>query len=1410
MTKEHIIASFPVNLAPHSLEVAKKRYLKHDLEGNVVETPEEMFYRVAEYIACADFKYGASEETVSSLIEEFYQILALQKFCPGGRALYEAGNRHTGQLSSCFVIPIETDSIESIFTTLHDAAIVQKNNGGTGFDFSPIRQKGASVNGMPHVAAGPVHYIRTFDQAFSQILQGGKRHGGNMGVLRVDHPDILEFIHLKNQSGGVKNFNISVGITREFMERVRNDESYDLCDPTTKNAVGTLRAREVFDLIVKKACECADPGLIFLDEIEEKNPTPNLFRIAATNPCGEEPLGPYESCNLASVNLVKHVQNKEIQWDDLEKTVQKGIHFLDNMIDQSEFPLQKIRDAVSQTRKLGLGIMGFGQMLFELGIPYNSNEAISLCEEIMRFVEGKSIEESFRLAEERGAFPAYPGSRWEKEGLQIRNATLTSIAPTGTISILANTSSGIEPVFSLVTKRKMFYETNGNHSGGVAASVVDPIFERVARSRGFYSEELMERIAEVGTIQHMEDIPEDVRKVFVTTHDIQYQWHVKMQAAAQRWTDAAVSKTINFPHDATEEDVRRAYILAYELHCKGITIYRDGSKNEQVLSTGTTNNSRGTEFCASTKQNLLTPNALTVLEKRALLKNEKGEVIETPEECFRRVAHAIAGMEDLYEVREERKKEIEEKFYKMLSLLEFIPGQALRNAGSDLTLSACLVLPIEDSIESIMQTSMENVIAHKATCGTGFNFSLLRRKGAQVGNIGPIAAGPVSFMYAISIAQKTVQTKGGRGQGSMGILNVNHPDIREFISCKDADDGSFDNMNISVGVTDVFMEALRKGEKYDLQEPSTGEVVSQRDAKEMFDEIVHHAWRTGDPGLIFVDRMNQDNPTPHLGKIMSTNPCGEQPLLPYETCNLGSIVLSRMLKDENGKKIVDWEKLSETIYYAVRFLDNSIDANKYPLKKIEEMSKKTRRIGLGVMGYADMLIAMGISYNSAEAIETAESVMKFVTEKAREASVRIAEEKGAFPEFPRSIWKDKGFLNLRNSAITTIAPTGYTSIVANCSSGVEPLFALAFSRENSMGGHNQMEIHEGFEKIAKERGFYSEELMNRVLEEGSIQKIDGIPDDVKKIFVTSHDIEPEWDVRVQAAFQKYTDNAVSKTINFRNSATVEDVAKVYTFAYETGCKGITIYRDGSKKTQVLNKGTKKTENQKTEIQVSEEKTLSTHTPIRIEARPRPEAVPGVTYEIKTGYGDLYVTINHDTQGEMFEVFATIGRTGGVFAAKSEAICRMISLALRSGIQPNAIIKQLRGIRGPMPTWTKRGMVLSIPDAIAQIMQEDLETHQTKLDLDFHAVKEEVIKKEILADKEVKKIRETELQSASSFLDSVMVAPQEPVVKQEKRHAPSTRSIAAIGISPECPDCATILEFSEGCMTCRACGYSKCG
>ncbi|NQV00102.1 MAG: adenosylcobalamin-dependent ribonucleoside-diphosphate reductase, partial [Parcubacteria group bacterium] len=692
----------------------------------------------------------------------------------------------------------------------------------------------------------------------------------------------------------------------------------------------------------------------------------------------------------------------------------------------------------------------------------------------------------------RGILPAYKGSKFEKKKLKVRNATITTIAPNGTISMVGNTSSGVEPVFSLFSARRTFFESGSENKASKTLIFIDPAFEEIAKREGFYSEKLIEKLQEHGSLQKIDEVPDKYKKIFVTAHDVSYEWHVKIQAAAQAYTDNAVSKTINFPQSAKLEDVKKAYVMAYELGCKGITVYRDGSKQEQILNAGKIKEKKAEppieireEKNLKTKINL-TDNALTVLEKRALRKDENGELLETPEELFRRVAKFIASADKKYPGYKGEVKETEEKFYKMMSRLEFISGQSLRNAGDrKLTLSACFALPIEDSIESIMKIMSENVMVHKSTCGTGINFSKLRSKNSPVGSTQEMASGPVSFMKAFDQTQDTIKTKGGRKQGSMVILNIDHPDIEEFIKAKD-DGISLSNFNISVGMTDKFMKALKDESSYSLVDPSTNKEVKKVKAREMFNLIVDHAWSTGDPGVLFLDRIEKDNPTPHLGKIDTTNPCGEQPLLPYETCNLGSIVLSRMLKEERGKYVIDYDKLKETVQYGVHYLDNTIDLNSFPLPQMKKMARDNRKIGLGVMGFADMLIKMGIPYNSNKAVETAEEIMKFVTREAHKTSKELGEKKGSFLNFKESTWrKKKKYKAMRNAAVTTIAPTGYTSIVASCSSGVEPVYALVYSRENSMGGINQFEIHPLFLKEAEKEGFYSKNLIKKIFKEGS-------------------------------------------------------------------------------------------------------------------------------------------------------------------------------------------------------------------------------------------------------------------------------------------------------------------------------------
>ena len=563
----------------------------------------------------------------------------------------------------------------------------------------------------------------------------------------------------------------------------------------------------------------------------------------------------------------------------------------------------------------------------------------------------------------------------------------------------------------------------------------------------------------------------------------------------------------------------------------------------------------------------LSNNAITVLEKRYLLKDDSGKIIEKPNEMLKRVATFVATAEEKYKIPKEKIEEIEKDFLEVMTALEFLPNSpTFTGAGTALgQLSACFTLPIEDSMEGIFDAIKYTALIHKSGGGTGFSFSRLRPKNSMVLSTKGTASGPVSFMKVFNAATEAIKQGGTRRGANMGILRCDHPDIMDFINCKE-NNNELNNFNISVALTDKFMEALEAGGEYDLINPKTKEPIGKLKAKDVFDKIVDGAWRNGDPGVIFIDEINRANPTPHLGEIESTNPCGEQPLLPYESCNLGSVNLARFVRD----KMIDYNHLAEVIKVAVRFLDNIIDLNNFPLEQIRERTHGNRKVGLGVMGWADTLIQLEVPYDSQDALDLAERIMKFVKDNADQASIDLAKERGVFPNFEGSVYSSRS-INIRNATRTTIAPTGTLSIIADCSSGIEPIFAVSFVK-NILDGAKLVEVNRYFEEAAKDKKFYSKELMQQIAEGSSLQEANDIPSAVKRVFVTAHDIAPEWHIKMQAAFQKYVDNAVSKTINFPNSATKQDIAKSYQLAYKLKCKGITVYRDGSRNSQPLTAG----------------------------------------------------------------------------------------------------------------------------------------------------------------------------------------------------------------------------------------------
>jgi ribonucleoside-diphosphate reductase alpha chain len=837
----------------------------------------------------------------------------------------------------------------------------------------------------------------------------------------------------------------------------------------------------------------------------------------------------------------------------------------------------------------------------------------------------------------------------------------------------------------------------------------------------------------------------------------------------------------------------------------------------------------------------LSSNAITVLEKRYLLKDETGTPVESPSDLFWRVARTVAQADLGYGASDQAAEDLAGEFFRLMADRLFVPNSpTLMNAGRPLgQLSACFVLPVDDALSNgksgIYDTLRSMALVHQSGGGTGFSFSRLRPKNDIVRSTMGVASGPVSFMTLFDASTDVVKQGGTRRGANMGILRVDHPDIIEFITCKD-DTTKVTNFNISVAVTDAFMEAVEADGRYDLIHPKTGEVTGQLRACEVWELIIHGAWKTGEPGVFFVDKANYYNPVPHLGQYEATNPCGEQPLLPYDVCNLGSINLGAFVREGIAGREIDWDRLRRVVHLSTHFLENVIDANQYPLPEITDLAQRIRRIGLGVMGLADVFVKLGVPYDSDEGVALGRRIQQFVDEEAKVESERLAGERGVFPEWAQSIWgpdetaarnakgeRVRPMRRLRNCNVTTVAPTGTISIIAGCSSGIEPLFAVAFMRNQA--GVLMPDVNEDFVAIAKAEGWYSDDLMRRIAEAGHIQ-FPEVPEQWQRVFVTANAIKPEWHIRMQAAFQEFNDSAISKTCNFAQEATEEYVEEIYRLAYRLNCKGVTVYRDGSREMQVLSTGSTakkvteqhgksgtsgkggspsressavsapsvasadlhgeiaelRAENERLQRLVHE---LESENLQRRQKRSRPEVLRGTTRRVETPLGTLYVTITEDDKGQPFEVFMTLGKAGGALMADVESLGRLISLALRSGIPIKEIYRQLRGISSDRVIGLGPNKILSVPDAVGIAIERWMQGKQG-------------IQQELLPGA-----------AAAGQTDLA------PVVATPSSQAGSRGEQMIFGgmqemLSGACPDCGSQLEFAEGCMKCHVCGFSECG
>jgi len=1205
--KDDYYRNKPLNITSNAVKVLEKRYLKKDEDGFLLETPNEMFLRVARNIVSAEKNYGTTDQEVKELEKEFFDMMSGLDFLPNSPTLMNAG-KELQQLAACFVLPVG-DSMEKIFEALKETALIQKSGGGVGYSFSNIRPKNDVVLSTKGVSSGPISFMTVFNAATDTIKQGGTRRGANMGILRVDHPDILEFISAKEDNSKLNNFNISVGVTESFMRAVENGEDYDVLNPRTKEVVARYNARDVFQKIIYHAWKNGDPGIIFLDRLNRDNPTPNVGVIESTNPCISE-------------DMLISTSSGFIKAGQLHNRIEKG---------------EDIR-IIYDKRALEYKMSG------KIEEP---NLDVFESSEVKSWKRGKK--DIYKLK--------------TYSGYEIEATDDHKVLTTEGYKSIKDVEKGDEV---LIQPLGCFKENTKIFVNGKVQRLNNLTKRKILNLPEFWSRELGEILGWlVGDGWLRED------RVGFTFG--------KEDRALSGYFNGIIKNWYNYD---IKEIVRENGVIHLSFHSKAfIQFFKE----------------LGVTVCKSSGK-------------------------EVPMSLFNAPRDAVAGFLG--------------GIFSADGNIDDTDGTIKISSSSKKLLKGIQLLLLNFGIKS-------NILTRQYSFSK--DFSYVKNNGEEKKYR---ASEPNYFELFIAggVSKK-------RFQEDIGFLIERKKKLlKSFKFEKLAPENYY---NRFVDKIDSIEFAGQK-EVYDFNEPVSNSFIAN--------------------GIVVRN-------------------CGEQPLLPYEACNLGSINLANMVKATGSGPEVDYDKLEKTVRIAVRFLDDVIDMSKYPLDKITEMVKRNRKIGLGIMGWADILIILGIPYNSEQALELAKEVMGFIQDKSKEASKELAESRGSFPNFKGSIYDNPDGYPVRNATTTTIAPTGTLSIIAGCSSGVEPIFAISFVK-NVMDNDKLLEVNPYFEKSAKEKGFYSKELMERIAEKGTLDGFDEIPSSVKRVFVTAHEISPVWHVRTQAKFQEYVDNAVSKTVNFPNSATEKDVEDVYMLAYRLGCKGITIYRDGSRDSQVLQVEGKKSEAaqisgtgtaavekdkniditaaaEKQSLEADEAKTLkksagkedaekekslltsvepeegqAIHT---IKPRPRPETTMGFTKKYSIGgCGKLYVTVNSDDQG-ICEVFTSTGEEG--CAALSEAVSRLISITIRSGIEIDSILKQVSGIRCITCIADDSTHVLSCPDAIGKAIEFYVKGYN-KFDLNI-----------------------------AGGPKSVMICPEE--------------------------GCGGIMQPEGGCYVCRNCGFSKC-